>query len=220
MKRYDTNLFMLNSFATCQEIFKLHSKNMIFLHFINRLFANELFYELLKDLVFACLCINEPSTQQLKYEDSQRQAVCRYIVTFIQDDLRSHVFWSSTKRPSLLPQADFLCKTKIHLDNNRSNGSFYLVSEFSFITFSSNLEPLAAPPSKPVTVFRYQLGISTMIQYDVFRLQVSVDDSTAVEKSQSFDHTSSEEACGAVIKQTPKNKTTTGPEKSTMTIKT
>lgn len=46
----------------------------------------------------------------------------------------------------------------------------------------------------------HQLGVSLVVQYDVLRLEVSVDNSSGVEESQSLDDTTSVEPSSAVIK--------------------
>ena len=46
-----------------------------------------------------------------------------------------------------------------------------------------------------------QLGVSPLVQDDVLRLQVSVDDSSAVQEGQSLDHAAGVEPSHAVIKR-------------------
>ncbi|KAF3848467.1 hypothetical protein F7725_014964 [Dissostichus mawsoni] len=48
---------------------------------------------------------------------------------------------------------------------------------------------------------RGHLGVSPLVQDDVLRLQVSVDDSSAVQEGQSLDHAASVEPSHAVIKR-------------------
>lgn len=84
------------------------------------------------NLLLMALVKHQPSTQQLKDEDSQRPVVGRQVVSFIQDDLRGHVLWSPTKRPRLLPQAKFFSKTKVHLENSDCSLPFeYFVGKYT-----------------------------------------------------------------------------------------
>lgn len=46
----------------------------------------------------------------------------------------------------------------------------------------------------------HQLGIASVVQYDVLRFEVSVDDSSGVQEDQSFDDAAGVKPSGAVIK--------------------
>lgn len=56
-----------------------------------------------------------PAGQQLVHEDAEGPVICGNVMTFIQDDLWSHILWCTTECPRLLPKADLLSKAKIHL---------------------------------------------------------------------------------------------------------
>lgn len=49
----------------------------------------------------------------------------------------------------------------------------------------------------------HQLGVSSVVQDDVLRFEVSVDDSSGVQESQSLYDAARVEASGAVIKRSP-----------------
>lgn len=50
---------------------------------------------------------------------------------------------------------------------------------------------------------RYQFGISTLVQNNFFRLEISVDDTARVKEDERLNNTSSVEAAAAVIKGAP-----------------
>lgn len=126
-----------------------------------------------------------PATEQLKDQYSQRPAVGRAVVTFVQDDLRSNVLRSSTKGPRLLTQPHFLSKAKVHLqEQTRSMLGF----------------PLWNTGTSSRRVFVHQLGVASVVQYDVLRFEVSVDDPTGVQEGQGLDDAAGVEPSGAVVK--------------------
>lgn len=49
----------------------------------------------------------------------------------------------------------------------------------------------------------YQLGVTSVVQDDVLRFEVSVDDSSGVQEGQSLDDAAGVEPGGAVIKRAP-----------------
>ena len=60
-------------------------------------------------------CVSSPAGQQLEHQDAQRPVVCRDVVTFVEDDLWSHVLRRPAERPRLLTETDLLGKTKVDL---------------------------------------------------------------------------------------------------------
>lgn len=80
---------------------------------------------------FPPLIVSSPACQQLIHQYAQRPVVCRYIMTLIEDDLWSHILRGSTESPSLLTDANFLGKTKVHLEKINLDEQ---ISKFSVIS--------------------------------------------------------------------------------------
>ena len=56
-----------------------------------------------------------PASEQLKHEDAQTPVVCRDVVTFVQDDLRSHVLRGAAECPRLTSVTHALGEPKVNL---------------------------------------------------------------------------------------------------------
>ena len=57
---------------------------------------------------------NSRSSQQFIHEASQRPEVHGFVVTFVEDDLRSHVLRGATEGPGLAAGVKLLGETKIY----------------------------------------------------------------------------------------------------------
>lgn len=112
-------------------------------------------------------------------------------MTFVQDDLGSNILRSSTKGPRLLTQTHLFGKSKVHLQEH----THAICSDF-----------LPETPKSSGLICLYQLGVASVVQYDVLRFEVSVDDSSGVQEGQRFDDAASVEPSGAVVKRPPENK--------------
>lgn len=92
-----------------------------------------------------------------------------------------HVF---LPRPTFLAKPKSTCGTETHSKTKRPHCEIF---DPHYLTFLEKTRP-------------HQLGISSAVQYDVLGFEVSVDDSSGVQESQSLDDTASVKPSGAVIK--------------------
>lgn len=102
-------------------------------------------------------------------------------MSFVQDDLWGHILWSATERPRLLAKTDLLSKAKIHLE--RIYTRRMLLSFTPLRNREANLDLLSFRP------FSHQFGITSVVQYQVLRFEVSVYDSFGMQVSERLHHT-------------------------------
>lgn len=110
-------------------------------------------------------------------------------MALVQDDLGGHVLRSPTERPRLLTQTHLLSKAKVHLSEETE--MINILRTYLSLFFSFNPALL------------YQLGVTSVVQDDVLRFEVSVDDASGVQEGQSLDDAAGVEAGGAVIERAP-----------------
>lgn len=127
-----------------------------------------------------------PTAEKLKHKNTQWPKICGWTVAFAQNDFRCNVAQCAAERPRLLA----------HLNLLQTSGAN--------LRYTSTRS--ASPPVKlrrqnvePKSVCGYQFSVTLLIEDNVFRPDVSIDDPLRVKKTQRFDDTSCVELGAAVI---------------------
>ncbi len=128
--------------------------------------------------------VNLRSGEQLTHEHPERPEVDRSVVTLVQDNLRGHVFRGAAERPRLAALGDALGEAKVDLARERERESVRLASVPTFF---------------PTRLCPDHFDVSFGVEEEVFRLEVPVDDPSAVQVVHGADDAGDvEPRCGVV----------------------